>query len=76
MRNPRNFAKPLEGGPGKLIGEAQDIFQSAGVSAVNVLPNTLSPGVYKLEAVVSLSLPGNEPTPVSAFHESGLINVY
>jgi len=69
------FAKPLQGGVKKLIQEAEDTGKSAGTLAVTIPPESLTPGVYRLEATVSLKLAGEKKWPICTFRE-GKINVY
>lgn len=40
---------------------------------INVPPNTLAPGVYKLVAAVTVS--GTNPPPIAGFHEGPMIQV-
>lgn len=70
------FAKSLLGGSHKLVGEISDILEVTEALTVNILPNTLASGVYKLETAMSFHLTGKEKQPRFISHESNPVNVY
>jgi len=71
------FAKKLaRGGERQLIAETENTLAEAGTFAIHVAPNVLSPGFYRLEVAVSFNAEKGEPSPIAAFLESGLIEVY
>lgn len=71
------YAKPLGGGSPKKLGEYQNnVTSTTHTISVDINPENLSPGVYRIEAVVNFSLSETEPIPVAVFQEKNMVHVY
>jgi myosin heavy subunit len=71
------YAKPFGGGSPKKLGEYQDnITSTTHTISVDIDPENLSPGVYRIETVVNFSLSETEPIPVAVFQEKNMVQVY
>jgi len=69
------YAKPLNGGNRFCIGAVENIDPTKVVSA-EIIPNVLTKGDYRLEVLLTSQRNGDQPSPVTAFHEGSLIHVY
>jgi hypothetical protein len=72
------YAKRLGGGSRQILGEARDAIKLSDKAMVEVRRLTLSPGLYRLYALVQLnpSSPGQAPRGLMAMLKGGPIQVY
>jgi len=73
------YAKKLGGRSRHLLGETQKTLPFENILVLTISHMILAPGAYRLDALVTLRLPGIEPRHepnIKAFLESGPLQVY
>ncbi len=70
------YAKPLSGGATKVLGGKENMIQSSGNITLKILPEALTPGIYRLWADVSLKEKESNLTfPVTPLPEINIMQV-
>jgi len=69
------FVRPFGTSARHVIAETQEIIKSSGVFNIDILAKALSEGTYRLEGVITSSLPSGKPAPYNTFLKSGIIYV-
>ena len=69
------YAKRL-GGARQIVGEFDDTITSAKIVPIDTKAKISQAGIYRLEAVLTSSLPEGKPAAYTAFIETGLLQVY
>jgi hypothetical protein len=73
------YAKRVGGGPRQTLGEAHDAIKLSDKITVEMGGLTLSPGLYRLEALVRIDLPALDsqaPAGLTAMLSGGLLQIY